>query len=77
VFELSQVNSGVVTELAPVTGDGLSFAHTIALDPVSGWLYTAGSNIANGGIVAIDLTDPGVPIVTGPGAATTCTPSRR
>ena len=65
VFDIAQIDAGIVTELAPITGLGLDDAHTIALDPVSGWLYTAGSAGFNGGIVAIDLANPAVPVVTG------------
>jgi len=65
VFDLAQIDSGTITELAPITFGGLDNEHTIALDETSGFLYTAGGNYGVGGTIAFDLTDPANPVYAG------------
>ncbi|MEC8635072.1 MAG: choice-of-anchor B family protein [Bacteroidota bacterium] len=45
--------------------DTFSDAHNVVIDEGSGLLYAVGTNLAGGGIVAFDLTDPASPILVG------------
>jgi choice-of-anchor B domain-containing protein len=65
VIDLSQVDSGIVTLVQRVTDAGLSTCHNISVDVDSGFLYLAASNIFEGRLVAMDLTDPSDPVIVG------------
>ena len=41
VFDMSQVDSGVVTLVNTIDGQGTSATHNVAIDEVSGFLYDA------------------------------------
>jgi choice-of-anchor B domain-containing protein len=67
VFDLAQIDSGIVTALAPVTAGGCTTAtHTLAVDEVSGFLYRAGGSGtpcggAPQGLVIYSLANPAAP----------------
>ncbi len=65
VIDLSGVDSGTVVHVKNKTQNGHSSTHTIASNPDSGYLYLAGANIANGGLVAVSTTDPTDPKIVG------------
>lgn len=71
VFDLSQIDSGVVTHVGDVTTGGCTTAtHTLAVDEVSGFLYRAGgsSTPCGGGpqgIVIYSLANPASPSLVG------------
>ncbi len=65
VVDLSDVDNGTVTLVQRLTTDGLAVSHNIAIDTVSGFLYTCGSNLNGGRLVAYDLSDPANPVVVG------------
>ncbi len=65
VIDLSQVDAGIVTLVQRVTDSGLSTCHNISVDEESGFLYLAASNINQGRLVAMDLSDPADPVIAG------------
>jgi choice-of-anchor B domain-containing protein len=69
VFDLSQIDSGLVTRLTSVNLPCSATAHTLALDEVSGFLYRlgGGSGCPGGtkGLAAYDLSNPAVPALVG------------
>jgi len=65
VIDLSQVDAGVVTLVQRVTDAGLQTVHNLAVDEDSGFLYLCASNIAEGRLVAMDLSDPSDPVIAG------------
>jgi choice-of-anchor B domain-containing protein len=65
VIDLSAVDAGVVTLVQRVTDQGLSTCHNISVDEDSGYLYLCASNIFEGRLAAMDLSDPADPIHAG------------
>ena len=65
VVDLSDVDDGTVTLVQRLTIGGLAVSHNIAIDTTSGFLYTCGSNLNGGRLVAYDLADPDNPVVVG------------
>lgn len=65
VIDLSQADQGIVTHVRNKMQNGHSSTHNIASNPDSGYLYLCGANIANGGLVAVNTTDPEDPIIEG------------
>lgn len=65
ILDLSDIDNGNVKELTPLTAGGLQFAHTLSIDELSGFLYTAGSNVGSGGLLAYSLANPDQPAPVG------------
>ncbi|MBD3161057.1 MAG: choice-of-anchor B family protein [Candidatus Eisenbacteria bacterium] len=70
VIDLRQIDAGQVQLIREVNDLGLITSHNIALDPASGTAYLAGSNyggppLSNGGLIAVDLSDPENPTFDG------------
>jgi len=65
VIDMSQIDNGTVTLVKNKTQLGHSSTHTIAVNPDSGYLYLAGTNINNGGLTAVSTTDPDDPTIVG------------
>jgi len=66
VVDLSRVDEGIVTlETSIDLGGQASTSHNIALNEASGFAYLCGSNGFNGGLVALDLSNPGQPVLAG------------
>ena len=65
VIDLSLVDAGIVTLVQRVTDAGLSTCHNIAVNEDSGFLYLCASNINQGRLVAMDLSDPADPVIVG------------
>ncbi len=63
IIDLSRIDRGKVRLRGGVTDGGLVTAHNISINEDSGFAYLSGSNLANGGLVALDLTDPLHPVV--------------
>jgi choice-of-anchor B domain-containing protein len=61
VIDLRKIDRGKVSALGSFTAGGLSTAHNISVNPDSGYAYLLGSNIARGGLVALDLSSPAAP----------------
>jgi choice-of-anchor B domain-containing protein len=58
VLDMRKIDKGKVRRRGAVTAQGLTTAHNISVNEESGYAYLSGSNLANGGLVALDLTDP-------------------
>ncbi len=65
VMDMSRIDDGIVTLVQNAEINGHSTSHNIVSNPDSGYLYLVGANIANGGLVAIDVTDPNNPAIAG------------
>ena len=68
VLDLNQLRelSEFPATLEPTTWlDTFSDAHNVVIDEGSGLLYAVGTNLAGGGIVAFDLSDPVSPVLVG------------
>jgi choice-of-anchor B domain-containing protein len=67
VIELANIDPPTrqVSLVRSVTPSGLSWAHTLAVNTDSGYLYLCGSNLAGGRLVALSLADPSNPVFAG------------
>lgn len=66
VISMQFIDSGAVGLIRQVTEMGYRKTHSMGLDPISGFVYSAGSNIFNGGVVAFSLNpDPSDPHFAG------------
>jgi choice-of-anchor B domain-containing protein len=66
VMDLRNIDSGVVTLVRNWQTGGHSTTHNIAANPVTGYIYLTGANIANGGLVAMNARgNPGAPPIAG------------
>ncbi len=63
VIDMSQIDSGVVTLIGAVTGQGSDATHTISLDPISGFLYRDGGS--GNGLRIYSLANPASPSFVG------------
>lgn len=59
VFDLSQIDNGVVTLVRTVLTGGTTATHNVAIDTVSGYLYRCGGD--NNGLRIYSLADPSNP----------------
>jgi len=59
VFDLAQIDNGIVSDLPAVTTGGLEGTHTLAVDASSGFLYRAGGG--SNGIRIYSLANPAAP----------------
>ena len=63
--EVPSISAGPV-ELAPVaTYLGFGKAHNIVMNEASGFAYGVGTNTAGGGLHAVDVSDPAMPVAAG------------
>lgn len=68
VLDLNQLRdlTNYPTTLVPTTWvSSFSDAHNVVVDEASAMLYVVGSNLAGGGIVAFDISDPAQPVLVG------------
>ncbi|MDH3745069.1 MAG: choice-of-anchor B family protein [Acidobacteriota bacterium] len=63
IIDLSRIDRGKVRLRGNLTAGGLSRAHNISINEDSGFAYLSGSNLADGGLVAIDLANPLEPVL--------------
>ncbi len=61
IVDLTRIDRGRVRLRGSFEGGGLATAHNISINEESGYAYLSGSNLANGGLVALDLSDPVAP----------------
>ena len=59
VFDLAQIDAGLVADLPSVTTGGIEGTHTLAVDAASGFLYRAGGG--SNGIRIYSLANPAAP----------------
>ncbi len=67
VFDLRQIDIGIITDVTPTTQIGPNTSHTLSANSATGYLYLSGSSNTNGfsssgGLVAINVNDPLNPI---------------
>ncbi|MBX3362502.1 MAG: choice-of-anchor B family protein [Phycisphaeraceae bacterium] len=65
VISMANIDNGVVTLLRNQSTSGHSTTHNIVSNPASGFLYLAGANVGNGGLVAVSTADPTRPNIVG------------
>ncbi len=65
VMDLSDIDNGNVTLVQNKLQMGHSSTHNIVANPDSGYLYLAGGNIQNGGLVAVSTATPHDPTIVG------------
>jgi choice-of-anchor B domain-containing protein len=67
VFDLSQIDSGIVSLVNTVTSGGRLATHDVALNPESGMLYRVGGGGSNPvqGLRIYSLADPNLPVFAG------------
>jgi len=65
VIDLTEIDNATVTLAATMNEMGLETAHNIALNPQSGFAYLCGANLFNGGLIAVDLSNPIEPHIAG------------
>jgi len=65
VMDLSNIDSGNVALVRNWTGGGYSTTHNIVANEEAGSLWIVGSNVGNGGLVHIDISNPELPAIDG------------
>lgn len=65
VMDMSDIDNGNVTLVRNWTGGGYSTTHNLVTNMDSGSLWLSGSNIGNGGLINIDLSNPELPSLNG------------
>ena len=65
IFDIRQIDSGIVSLVGSLTQNGLQTSHTLGLNPDSGFLYLHGSNLGGGRLTAVSLADPASPQIVG------------
>ncbi len=65
VYDLSDVDNGNVTLVTTFRGLGLEWAHNLASHEESNTIFLAGANAPTDGLVAVDVSNPASPVITG------------
>jgi len=65
VIDLRDVDNGNVSLIANVRQGGHTTTHNIIANPDTGYLYLAGANVANGGLIAVSTANPQSPSFAG------------
>lgn len=65
VMNLSNIDNGNVTLVRNWTGGGYSTSHNIVANEDTGSLWVVGTNIGNGGLIHIDISNPELPQLDG------------
>ena len=63
VIDLRGIDRGRVRLLGEFNPGGMRTAHNIYVNPDSGYAYLLGADIARGGLVALDLSNPRAPVI--------------
>ena len=63
IVDLTRIDKGKVRLRGTVTDLGLQTTHNIFINEDSGYAYLCGSNLARGGLVVVDLSDPLTPVI--------------
>ncbi len=58
VMDMTNIDSGTVTLVKNWQANGHSSTHTLLSNEQTKFLYACGANIANGGLIPIDISDP-------------------
>lgn len=65
VMNMNDIDNGNVTLVRNWTGGGYSTTHNIVVNEESGSMWVVGSNIGNGGLIHIDISNPELPSLDG------------
>ncbi len=65
VMDMSNIDAGTVTLVRNWTSGGYSTSHNIIVNEDSNSLWVSGTNIGNGGLIHIDITNPELPALDG------------
>ncbi len=65
VMDLSDIDNGNVTLVRNWTAGGYSTSHNIVVNEDTGSLWVVGTNIGNGGLIHIDISNPELPSLDG------------
>ncbi len=65
VYDLTQIDNGIVTKTLEFRGSGIEWAHNVIAHEESETIYLAGANAPTDGLVAIDVSNPAAPVVIG------------
>lgn len=65
VMDMSDIDNGNVTLVRNWTGGGYSTTHNIVANEEAGTLWVVGTNIGNGGLIHIDISNPELPQLDG------------
>lgn len=65
VMDMSDIDNGNVTLVRNWTGGGYSTSHNIVTNEDTGSLWVCGTNIGNGGLINIDISNPELPSIDG------------
>lgn len=66
IFDLANIDSGVVQLVNTFTGSGLQTVHNVSVNEASGYLYLTASNLAAATLIAMDLNvNPAAPTFAG------------
>jgi len=65
IMDLSDIDNGNVTLVRNWTAGGYSTTHNIVANEESGSLWVVGTNIGNGGLIHIDISNPELPSLDG------------
>jgi choice-of-anchor B domain-containing protein len=65
VYDLANIDNGVVTKITEYRGFGIEWAHNIATHAESNTVYLCGANAPTDALVAIDVSNPASPNVVG------------
>lgn len=68
VIDLDRIDEGIVTLVRTISSPGRS--HNVAIDTMSGFLYTCGSNQGTGTTMCFSLANPANPVQVGPPSMT-------
>lgn len=63
IFNLAQIDSGIITDLGTVTTGGTAASHTMIINEATGFLYRMGGG--SSGVRAYSLANPAVPLYVG------------
>ncbi len=65
IMDLSDIDNGNITLVRNWTSGGYSTSHNIVVNEDAGTMWVVGTNIGNGGLIHIDLSNPELPSLDG------------
>ena len=65
VMDMSDIDNGNVSLVRNWTGGGYSTTHNIVINEEAGTMWVVGTNIGNGGLIHIDISNPSLPSLDG------------
>lgn len=65
IFDLTEIDQGIVTLVGSLTSNGFRSAHNVFINRDSGFAYLCGANSPSSGLVAVDLSAPTNPVMVG------------